>query len=77
MLSRFIFDGTYEDSLNNATWPFFSMLACLLVRSDTPPWNALSSLAAVHPVLLVHRVDGLEPGPYMLVRDPGALPPLT
>lgn len=55
---------------------FFSMLACLLVRSDTPPWNALTSPAAVHPVLLVHRVDGLEPGLYMLVRDPGALPAL-
>ncbi|MGF6602128.1 SagB-type dehydrogenase family enzyme [Paraburkholderia sp. GAS448] len=55
---------------------FFSMLACLLARSDTPPWNALTSLAEVHPVLLVHRVDGLEPGLYVLVRDPGALPAL-
>jgi SagB-type dehydrogenase family enzyme len=55
---------------------FFSMLACLLVRRNTPPWNALLSPAAVHAALLVHRVDGLEPGLYMLVRNPGALPNL-
>jgi len=55
---------------------FFSMLACLLARRDTPPWNALMSPAAVHAALLVHRVEGLEPGLYMLVRNPGALPNL-
>jgi SagB-type dehydrogenase family enzyme len=52
---------------------FFSMLACLSPHRDTPPWNALMSPAAVHAALLVHRVDGLEPGLYMLVRNPGAL----
>ncbi|MFL9989765.1 nitroreductase, partial [Paraburkholderia sediminicola] len=35
---------------------FFSMLACLLPRHDTPPWNALMSPAAVHAALMVHRV---------------------
>jgi SagB-type dehydrogenase family enzyme len=63
------FDGTTRIT----DLAFFSMLACLLARSDTPPWNALTSPAEVHPVLLVHRVDGLEPGLYVLVRDPGAL----
>jgi hypothetical protein len=66
------FDGTTRI----AKAAFFSMLACLLPRRDTPPWNALISPAAVHAALFVHRVDGLEPGLYMLVRNPGALPVL-
>lgn len=52
---------------------FFSMLTCLLARRDTPPWNVLTSPAAVHAALLVHRVDGLEPGLYILVRNHEAL----
>jgi hypothetical protein len=31
----------------------------------------------VHPAMLVHRVDGLEAGLYVLLRDPGALEELT
>lgn len=63
------FDG--ETSITSTS--FFSMLACLLKRPDAPPWNALVSPAAVHPALFVHRVDGLEPGLYVLVREPEAL----
>ncbi|MGF6408880.1 SagB/ThcOx family dehydrogenase [Paraburkholderia sp. MM5482-R1] len=63
------FDGTTCIT----TGAFFSMLACLLPRRDTPPWNALMSAPAVHAALFVHRVDGLEPGLYMLVRNRGAL----
>jgi hypothetical protein len=48
------FDGT--TSITSAA--FFAMLECLMTRSDTPPWNALVSPAAVHPALLVHRVEG-------------------
>jgi SagB-type dehydrogenase family enzyme len=66
------FDGTTR--ISDAA--FFGMLACLLTHPDTPPWNALTSPAEVHAALLVHRVDGLEPGLYMLVRNPGALPNL-
>jgi SagB-type dehydrogenase family enzyme len=55
---------------------FFGMLACLLPRRDAPPWNVLTSAATVHAALLVHRVDGLEPGLYMFVRTPAALPDL-
>ena len=51
---------------------FFSMLACLLPRADTPPWNALPTPPLVHPAMMVHRVEGLEPGLYILLRDPGA-----
>ncbi|WP_206996546.1 SagB/ThcOx family dehydrogenase [Trinickia mobilis] len=66
------FDGTTR--VTDAA--FFSMLACLLTRPDTPPWNALTCPAAVHAALLVHRVEGLEPGLYMLVRNSRALPDL-
>ncbi|MGO4304274.1 SagB/ThcOx family dehydrogenase [Cupriavidus sp. RAF12] len=66
------FDGTARITAA----AFFTMLASLLARRDTPPWNALMSPAAVHLVLLVHRVDGLEPGLYVLVRNSGALPGL-
>ncbi|MEP7072867.1 MAG: nitroreductase family protein, partial [Nitrosospira sp.] len=33
-----------------------------------------SSPAMVHPVILVHRVTGLKPGLYMLLRNPEILP---
>ena len=52
---------------------FFAMLECLLPRRDTPPWNAWPMSPQVHPAFMVHRVDGLQPGLYVLVRDPCAL----
>jgi SagB-type dehydrogenase family enzyme len=52
---------------------FFAMLECLLPRAGTPPWNAMPSPPQVHPAFMVHRVDGLESGLYLLVRDPSAL----
>lgn len=51
---------------------FFAMLAGLM-PSAAPPWNAWPREPQVHPALLVHRVDGLEPGLYVLVRNPNAL----
>jgi len=47
----------------------YAMLDCLLVRGDFPPWNALATPVRVDPALMIHRVDGLEPGLYVLVRD--------
>ncbi len=52
---------------------FFAMLECLLPRAETPPWNAWPSPPQVHPAFMVHRVDGLEPGLYILVRDASAM----
>ena len=63
------FDGT----TSIAATAFFAMLECLMPRAGTPPWNAMPSPAQVHPVFLVHRVDGLEPGLYILVREASAL----
>ncbi len=51
---------------------FFGMLDCLQTRRATPPWNALPSAVLVHAALMVHRVDGLQPGLYMCLRDVAA-----
>ncbi|CCD96889.1 conserved hypothetical protein [Bradyrhizobium sp. ORS 375] len=50
---------------------FQQMLDAMLPRA-TPPWNAWPFAARVHPLLFVHRVDGLTPGLYALPRSPGA-----
>jgi hypothetical protein len=50
---------------------FFSMLARL--RPGAPPWDAIDWLPQVHLVLFVHRVEGLTPGVYAYLRDPGVL----
>ena len=48
---------------------FFRMLDMLIPRVDTPPWNALPWQPKIHIVLFVHRVNGLEPGLYLLLRN--------
>jgi len=52
---------------------FFAILDRLLPRPGVPPWDVLPWAPRVHPVLFVHRVDGLAPGLYLLERAPGAL----
>ncbi|MCH8830550.1 MAG: nitroreductase family protein [Planctomycetes bacterium] len=48
---------------------FLKILARTLPGSH-PPWDALFWPAAIHLALFVHRVDGVTPGLYLLVRDP-------
>ncbi len=67
------FDGVSELSAP----AFFRMLDALLPRKGQPPWSLLADRPRVHPVLFVHRVHGLSPGIYCLVRDPAALSDLT
>jgi nitroreductase len=43
------------------------------IPSDRPPWSALWWDARIHLALFVHRVDGLEPGLYLIVRNDAAL----
>lgn len=52
---------------------FFAMLECLLPRARTPPWNAMPSPPQVHPVFMVHRVEGLDSGLYVFLRDASAM----
>jgi nitroreductase len=63
----------FDGSTGISAAAFFAMLECLMVRHDTPPWNALASPILVHPALMVHRVADLEPGLYMFLRDPARL----
>ena len=50
---------------------FLSMLARL--RPGAPPWDAIDWSPQVHLILFVHRVEGLTPGVYAYLRDPGVL----
>ena len=56
---------------------FFRMLARVMPRSDLEvmqrpmPWDAIPWDPAIHLGLFVHRVNDLDPGLYMLARDPG------
>ncbi|AKF03905.1 nitroreductase family protein [Sandaracinus amylolyticus] len=45
-----------------------------LVPALTPALHPLPWAPEVHPVVFVHRVEGLEPGLAILVRDPAAEP---
>jgi SagB-type dehydrogenase family enzyme len=55
---------------------FYRMLARTLPACGGPPWSTIGPETFVHLGLFVHRVDGLEPGLYCLVRDPAAQPSL-
>jgi len=55
---------------------FFSLLDRLVPRPGISPWDALPWAPRVHPVLFVHRLDGLAPGLYVLERSPDAHEPL-
>ncbi|MBW2523759.1 MAG: SagB/ThcOx family dehydrogenase [Deltaproteobacteria bacterium] len=54
---------------------FYRLLCRTLPAPATPPLAALSWRPAIHLVLFVHRVAGLDRGVYALVRDPAALEP--
>lgn len=55
---------------------FYRLLDRLLPRTDYPPWSSLPWDARLHLILFVHRVDGLEPGLYCLVRRPDFVEPM-
>jgi SagB-type dehydrogenase family enzyme len=50
---------------------FYRLLASLLPRSGRVPFDGLGWEPNVHLALFVHRVDGIEPGLYILIRNPG------
>ena len=55
---------------------FFAMLERVMPHHERPqlsrpvPWDAWPYDPTVHLMLFVHRIDGLRPGLYFLVRDP-------
>ncbi|MBH0189880.1 MAG: SagB/ThcOx family dehydrogenase [Nitrospira sp.] len=74
--SAVAFDG--KTSIASAT--FFRMLGRVMPAAELPqldrpmPWDVLPWKPAIHLLLFVHRVDGLPPGLYALVRDREKLP---
>jgi nitroreductase len=52
---------------------FYGMLERVLPEPGRVPWGSLPWKPAIHLVLFVHRVDGLDPGLYGFVREPRAL----
>jgi SagB-type dehydrogenase family enzyme len=73
--SAVAFDGKTSISSD----AFFAMLARVMPESGRPqldrpmPWDSWPYEPAIHLMLFVHRVDGLTPGLYFLVRDPDKL----
>ncbi len=69
------FDG--KTSISAST--FFRMMQCVMPGAERPqlertmPWDVWPYEPAIHLMLFVHRVDGLTPGLYFLVRDPKKL----
>jgi SagB-type dehydrogenase family enzyme len=51
---------------------FLSMLSSVMPQA-APPWDALWWDARIHLAIFVHRVDGVEPGLYLLARDRSAV----
>ncbi|MHC4093293.1 MAG: SagB/ThcOx family dehydrogenase, partial [Planctomycetota bacterium] len=49
---------------------FYAILGRLLPSPDRLPWVSIGPPVTVHLGLFVHRVTGLEPGLYCLVRSP-------
>ena len=66
----------FDGSTSIGADAFFAMLDATLPRSGAPPWCAWPWAAEVHPAILIHRVNALDPGLYVLVRNPDALVPL-
>jgi len=59
------FDGV--SSISAAA--FYRMLDMTLARADTAPWDAITWPPRIHLALFVHRVEGLDPGVYLLPRN--------
>jgi len=51
---------------------FLRLIDVLLPRPDTTPWDMWPYPPRLHPVLFVHRVEGIRPGLYALPRRPEA-----
>ncbi|NTV10950.1 MAG: SagB/ThcOx family dehydrogenase, partial [Zoogloea sp.] len=56
--------ATLRQRLQTIVYPYV-----LVEASAGLPWDAWPEAPRVHPVLFVHRVDGLAPGAYLLARS--------
>ncbi|MEW6168505.1 MAG: SagB family peptide dehydrogenase [Pseudomonadota bacterium] len=68
----------YDGRSRMRSGEFFHLLDALLERPQ-PPWRTLHDAPRIALLLFVHRVEGLAPGLYLLLRDSESareLPPL-
>jgi SagB-type dehydrogenase family enzyme len=71
---------SFDGKTSIASAAFFQMLGRVMPAAELPqldrpmPWDVLPWEPAIHLLLFVHRVDGLSPGLYVLVRDREKLP---
>jgi nitrogenase-associated protein len=61
----------FDPQFSMAAADFYRLVGSLLPRSQLP-WDIWDYAPAVHPVFFVHRVEGVPPGLYILVREAGA-----
>jgi hypothetical protein len=66
------FDGV--TAMPTERW--FTILDALLPRPELPPWEIWQRPPRVHLILFVHRVAGITPGIYLLLRDKSVAPAL-
>ena len=62
----------FDSKFSMSTDVFYDLLDGLLDR-PTAPWDVWNFTPRLHPIFLVHRVEGLAPGVYALPRHPAAL----
>jgi SagB-type dehydrogenase family enzyme len=58
------------DGQSNLPKHTFGLILKRLLRTTPVPWAAFPWRVAIHPVFLIHRITGLAPGMYLLIRDP-------
>ena len=52
---------------------FYNLLSRLMPDTVDTPFNLMFAATEIQLILFVHRVEGISPGVYCLIRDPGAL----
>lgn len=57
------------DGLSVMPHNVFKQLLSSLLPGGSPVWNMWPHTARIHPVLMVHRVDGVTPGLYVMPRS--------
>ncbi len=58
------------DGRSRVSRDVFLRMVARTLPGPHPPWDALYWATTIHLALFVHRVDGITPGLYLLVRDP-------
>ena len=62
----------FQPDISMEKHAFFAMLNALLVEQRSLPLDLFPHHPRLHPILFVHRVEGMEPGLYCLPRNRGA-----